>query len=545
MTRSGFRIAVAAVSVGIAAFVWWRGAIANPAGLTWDEAYYYPTYKDVAAWFGVLFGDPALALSDSGLRAGWERINELPPLTKLLGALAILPERSGQSTLAWMRLFPAVALVGTLALLALLARRWMPAPAALLVPAFYVSHPHVYGHAQLAATETLFAFLTVFTIWCALHDLRRARWRWALAAALALALATKVNALILIVAVVLWLMTKETFRLGRVAAPRRHELLAMLTIVVAPVGAFALWPWLWAAPVEHLRGYLRFIAEHSHQGTWFFGERRNFGGPPAPMWYPLAMLVVCTPVCWLLAVAAGLLRATATLRRRGGSALRLRIPAPELLLLLCVFGPLAASSLPNAPKYDGVRLFFPAFAPLALLAARALLSLSLAARARRRGSIAPRASAFAFGLVTLALIVAETQMLARAPRPLSFFNAPTVFLSSGRTDFPFDATYWGDALTPAVVAELNRALPPNAKVRALAFQGDALAILQEWGALRRDIDFGADPPYDAHLLQNRKGFWGNAEWSIATRRPPLEHWHKLPRRDEWLVLLCDGAPPGR
>lgn len=523
--------------------VWVRS---NPAwggpGLTWDEAFYYPTYKAVAAWTQLLGSDPGLALSSEGIRLGWEQINELPPLTKWLGAAATLLPGEGWGRLAALRVFPAAAFGLGLVLLALLSARLRTGP---LPVVLYFLLPVAAGHAQFAATETLFATVTLLVLWTALHDLRRWRWRVALGVALGLAVATKVNGIILLATVGFWLLTRHVIQFRRPAARtlRRAGIALATVLVVAPAVAFALWPWLWDAPAERLAGYYHFIRHHAHQGVWFLGERRNFGGPFAPPWYPLLMILVTVPLLHLalfaLAAAAGLGRYL----RRG------RIPAGHYLVALLVLAPLVASSLPSAPKYDGTRLFFPLFAPACLLTALGLQQvLWIVLRRSRWLPEMPRRDVVRLAVWGAGILLLLGWALA-APRALrerpsiDHYNLMAGLFSKRGAPFPFEQTYWGNALTAEVVADLNKQLPPGARVKTLALQGEVFPILQGWGVLRSDLVFDGEPPYDAHLIQNRRGFWGRAEWAIFSARLPLQGWGSG-QGGEPLIFLYDGRPPG-
>lgn len=522
------RIVAINFSVWLAiALAWWGITIWSSPGLTWDEAYYYPTFRDVRGWVGMLLGDPALALCAEGIAAGWERIHELPPLLKWLGALVISPEPTGPSTLRWMRLIPAGAFALTLLLLHSIARRWGGWRMGVLAAGLYAVHPRIAGHAQLAASETLFAAITVLTLWVALRMKDDRRWCAALLLCGGAALATKINALFLFTAVVGWIVFRRSLRRGASVFPGRGPLRTVaLLLIGAPLVAFALWPWLWPDPVARIRGYYEFVAQHSHQPLWFMGEKTNWGDSRAPAWYPLVMFVVTAPVLWLGMVLGGLVAVIVTAVRRR------RLPMVESLLLLAALAPLLGSCLPSAPKYDGIRLFLPMYAPLVLLVVRGWWLLSLRWRPSRRSLL----------LLVLPLTALLTALTLRDRPLLSYYEAYVEWTAPTPQEFPFERTYWGDAMTPEVLRELNTLLPPNARVKTLALQVDTFTILQEWGMLRADLQFSAEPPYDAHLLQNRRGFWGNAEWDIFLHRTPIAAWPATGA--EPLVFLYDGRPPG-
>jgi 4-amino-4-deoxy-L-arabinose transferase-like glycosyltransferase len=512
----------------VSGIVLWLSAHPNLGGpgLTWDEAYYYPTYRDVAGWAGQVLRDPSTALSAEAINKGWEKINELPPVTKWLGAATMLLPGEGWNRLAALRTFPAILFAVTLFILWLTARRLVPYRWAWLAPSLYGAHPILAGHAQLAASETTFAAISAAALCVLVHRPER---RWTTAALLGvlagLAIATKVNGLILIVAIGMWLTG------GRFLERRAHsgwmanEGRTMVMVVLgAPLIAFAIWPWLWPAPASRLVGYWKFIAEHAHQGAWFAGQRWNFGGPPAPIWYPIANLHLMSPLVFLAALWIGI---AAIAARSVG---RRRLPRRELILLLCMLGPLSASSLPGAPKYDGVRLFLPAFVPAVLLSVRGCWVAWAAWKPQAR-----RAPLWALVLLPA---------LSFSPPNIDFYNAVAVRLTPGEIASPWETTYWVNGLNKRAVDELNAELLPNARIRSMAMQPLVPEVLTGWGVLRGDIVWGGDPPYDYHLMQNRKGFWGNAEWAIYSLREPLQTWGRG-ATGEPLIYLYDGRPPGQ
>lgn len=512
---------------------------ANPLhggpGMTWDEAYYYPTYVAVGEWTRQLFTHPGAALSAEGITAGWGEISELPPVTKWLGALCLALPGDGWWRIGMMRLFPAAAHVTSLLLLYLIVARRSRIAWGMMAALAFALHPIVQGHAQIAATETLFITVTLFAIWCAAHDLQSLRWQALLVLACGLALATKVNGIILVAAVVFWLLTKD-FVAGRgLESIRRNALLAALIVVLAPIVALAIWPWMWHDTATRLYAYYTFIREHSHQGVWYLGRKWNFGGPPAPITYPFVMAHLMTPLVLLLLFWVGLGAIVVRAVRRHTIA-----PGVYLALLLTI-APLAAASLPGAPKYDGVRLFLPMFAPAAIVLV-AGMRIVTAGLVRRFKSVPEKRGAIFKVTLTIAILM-MIALLGTQTNRIDSYNLAVMAATRNDRIFPFERTYWGNALDKECIDGLNAALPPGARLKTLALQPAILTIYQELGVLRSDILINPDPPYDAHLLQNRRGFWGNAEWWLYNERKPLATWGGN-FSPEPLLFLYDGRPPG-
>lgn len=504
--------------------------------MCWDEAYYYPTYQDVWAWVRTFFRNPLTALSHGGVLVGWETIHELPPVTKWLMA-PFAAMGSGGHPLEMVRIVPALLFGATVALIYIVIRRRTTIPWALLASLSYAFHPRLFGHAHFAATETVFAFVTMLAIFAADGDVHKWGRKAALALLAGVAIATKVNGLILIVALLMWLGLRGVFhylasRTGDVDETKRalsHLITAGLIVVAAPIVAFLLWPWMWHDTGARIAEYWRFISEHSHQGVWYLGRKWNFPvdvAPRVPWHYPIIMTAVASPVAFSLLALTGIGAACVRLWKK-----RDAIDPIDVLLLLLVAGPIAANMLPSSPKYDGIRLFFPAFLPMALLIGRL-------------GPVVQRTETRPCDW-RMAGVLALLVVLTGAPgltRGLGYYNLPTRIIAPKGEDFPFEVTYWGESLTNDVLEDLDEFCSPDARIRTLALHTDVLLLQQKWGRrLRQDIVFDGDPPYDYHLMQNRKGFWSNTEWWFRANREPLATWPE--GVDPPQLFLFDGRPP--
>ncbi|MCX7765188.1 MAG: hypothetical protein N2246_00560, partial [Candidatus Sumerlaeia bacterium] len=170
-------------------------------------------------------------------------------------------------------------------------------------------------------------------------------------------------------------------------------------------------------------------------------------------------------------------------------------------------------TLPGSPKYDGERLFLPAFPFLAILGGFGLLQVSkfLGELFSAKPSTAHRLiKYFAIIIITVAFGNGLWATFDYYPFHLSYFNR---FIGgiNGANKAGMEITYWGEAVNKDVINYLNKNLPLGAKLKLLALHEKVFELLQRELILRADIQINTPPPYDYHLLLVRKGFFARPE----------------------------------
>lgn len=472
-------------------------------GLSWDEAMYRKSSVAAAGWLvDFTRGDPRL-MAPEEIHRVWSQNPEIAPIPKLIiGAGEILLGPRGIDPLIALRLPIAGAFALTVALIFMLGTRCYGRTGGFAAAVAYVLMPRVFGHAHIAASETLLALTTVMTVGAYLWGI--SRWQASCLAAIALALAinTKVTALLLPVPLFLW---------GQLYRRRENGANMFAILFLTPLFVVLTWPWLWTDTVPRFLDYLKFYIEHQVTAVFFNGRMWGYGMPPAPWTYPWVIATVAVPEWILVFVGMGLIRAAFQSFKQ---------PVQVLFVLMAVF-PLLVSSMPGAPKYDGERLFFQAFAFVALLAGGGFAGLATALSwGWRSGGYYNAYRAWLAGAV-LAVVGAWgiVDLVRSHPNELNYFNR-IVGGPKGAYDQGFETSYWGEALNDEAIDWLNNNTRPGQKVLPLAMNEQVFDYLQEWKKLRGDVDFTPDaPPYDFYLLQVRQGF-------IKTRERILRGVHK-------------------
>ncbi|MBN1518279.1 glycosyltransferase family 39 protein [Candidatus Sumerlaeota bacterium] len=433
---------------------------------------------------------------------------EAPPLTKYLEGLSLRQLHREPLPLWIPRLPSAVMFALTLYLIVLLAEAYFSRSAAVFAALLYLTLPRVLGHAHFAVTDTATAFIMLLCVYCFLRGL--ASWRWAVAfgVALGLALLTRIHAVLLPAALLPWALI---FRRKQSV----NNLYAML--LLAPAVWIALWPWLWFDTPEIIMDYVRYFLQHSPTRTFYLGQVWGQQFPQAPWHYAPVMIAATTPLLTLTLLAFGLLRGVLRSWREPHSALFLLMIAVNLAMFM----------RPSAAKYDGVRLFLPAYPWMALLGG------AFCAWLLRQVSLMPLSEGSRWSKRDLAtclfgalIIISGACSIALAwPRFLSYYNVIVAAqdseqrlpyhtldgFSSIRT-MPFnrtgfETTYWCDAVDEEVERWLREELPPDIRnLEPVAQEATGLEHRRDiFRTIPERLRFRGFNEPDGWIIQHREG----------------------------------------
>ena len=401
----------------------------NDYGVTWDEPVYCSSGISHGAWFR--------APSWSRIEHYWAPVHDHPPFGTLAAGFL---RYALHVRLGWVDEFTACRLQALIFVFILhfslywLVRGLYGDGVALLASLLFLVLPRAFFHAHLVALDYPITAMCVASA-CLFRSMgRRLGGTLAAACALALTLLTKINGFFLYGLLLAWFLAEhrhvwrgKPWRAWREWTKRERLFLKQAAILAfaPPVLFVLLWPWLWPSPLARVWEYLTGQAGHFVVMVHYMGRQWAH----APWHYPFVMLAVTTPV-WILAPAAvGL-----------GWAVRfIRQPRNRFTVALFLWPVLVMAFL--APvKYNGVRLFLPAFPFLCVFAALGLSCVyERVPRGRwRRGAAAALAVALSWGVVV--------SNMAWHPYQSSFYNALIGGLD-GATARGFETTYWGQRLS--------------------------------------------------------------------------------------------------
>ena len=457
----------------------------HAVGISWDEPVYFPLAKNYLAWAKNL-GSPGAFSAETleqvfGLNPDYY---QHPSLTKILPALtmAALERRMGKF---WAYRMSAPILFGLL--LAALYLRVAPVwgrRAGLAAALCLAAMPRFFVEGHIAATD---APLSAFWFLCAwAFEAACSRRRLAPLAGIAygLLMSVKFSGFLIPVPLIVWGMIYR----------RRTMLWPTLALVaLGPLTFILLQPGAWYHP---LAAPLLFIQRSASGEVWgrvwsvFLGQYYVF----SPPWYYAPFLVlVTTPVLTLTLFLVGVIQAG-----RG----RFRDPLAGSGLLHFGFF-MALTMAPNAPLFDGVRLFLPVLVFLAVLAGSGFDSVVEWMADRMQGlGHARRFTAVLTGLLAVSLVI---PLLRIYPYGLEYYNA-LIGGVKGARERGMVTTYWWTVVTEDTLAQINRTLPAGAVLSFFPMDPELWNLYRELGLLRSDLRVTEDSDFD-YLLMLSRPFW--------------------------------------
>lgn len=523
----------------ISAFILALGSVLltiSAVGFSWDEAYYYEPAKSAVSWLKEFLSNPVTAARKDSINYAFAEVNELPALSKFALGLSQRLFADVFGEFYSMRVAPATAYALALVLIYLIGFNVGGRIVALASMGLYGLMPRVFGHAHIAATESLANFTILLTTWLFLKSIDSNRTLWAILCAIAggLALATRINCLLMFPVLII---------VGYVYWHERAIKPLFYLIIVSPLVMILASPWFWHNTILRVLEYFIFFATHKSTAVFYLGVKYVPGGPLVPWHYPWVISAITLPEVSLLFIVLGLIISLFSLHRE-----------KVALILAMALVSLIIVTLPGSPKYDGERLFLPAFPFLAILGGCGLFHVSkfLGELVTAKPSTAHRfIKYFATILIIFVFGNGLWTTIDYYPFHLSYFNSLIGGLS-GANQAGMEVTYWGEAVNKDVINYLNENLPPGAKLKLLALHDKVFELLQRENILRADIQLNTPPPYDYHLLLVRKGFFARPErylyeyWRpmkvFLFKRTPLVVLYKTGPafEQEWIKLKPEG-----
>ncbi|MCS7192301.1 MAG: glycosyltransferase family 39 protein [Armatimonadetes bacterium] len=487
----------------MSALVLWR---AEEIGVGYDEPIYAGYALKYLDWLHYLFGSLSAGRFFEPFRPEvidlyWHAKDMHPPIPKLLAAIGywLLTPLLG-SDFAGMRSGTAILFGGMLAAIYWFGREQLTRAGALFAAFAVAFMPRLFTDAHFLTMDMPVTATTVIGTLLLLRAIEQPNWKRVVAAIIGvgMAFASKANGFLIIPAAAVYILVRDGLRFGKnnFKLWLKPFLKQAGVVAIVAVGAmaflFATWLWLWVDPIDRFREYFTFHAKHFVVHTYYLGQLYPVSDEsgnaviPTPWHYPFVMTMVTVPTLTLLFSLVGMVLTVFRWKQS---------PSLTKMAVISYFVQIAPFLLASTPKYNGIRLFEPAFPFLGILAgyvfglfANWLLRIL---RERARDLISePRLIVAAIGILLLAPAAYST--LTIHPFGLSYYNAIVGGTKGAVNRWGFEATYWGVNLL-SVVPFLNK-LPEGTKV--LVYPGAWCAYTDFYkniGILKRDIEIMGNP----------------------------------------------------
>ena len=268
-------------------------------------------------------------------------------------------------------------------------------------------------------------------------------------------------------------------------------------------------PPLWPDPLNGILAFLRMNLHRRELGglniAILFLRRMYNLDYPLPWWNTLFWVGIVVPVPILAAALAGIVR---TVRH-------FRTDRFGMLVFFNWAILLAARAIPGTPVHDGIRLFLPSFAFLAIFAGMGTDQIiqwaSLNSLVFKR---------MAHATVGLAAVLMAANLAWYAPQWLSHYNLLIGGLP-GATAAGMEPTYYWDGLDASTLDWLNTNTTEGEKVRFGASSPYNRELLRRWDVLRPDTRDDAPGRFQWYVIQNRPSGLGRADRDLLKSAKPV------------------------
>lgn len=482
----------------------------NDFGITWDEAIYFYSGDSYWRWW--------LNPSIEKIEAYWRINHEHPPLFKLLSGLShyIFKEKLNLFGHIFSYRLPILIFVflANYFLFRFMADLFS-LPIAFLTTLIFFFLPRIFFHAHLGAFDYPVSALWMATIYLfrkGINNSPNKKYIFFSAIFLGLALLTKINAFFLYIPILfLWIWNY----LEKKGHPQQKSLFHLILIlIIPPLMLVIFWPWLWQDTISRSLGFMFFHRYHPGVFTYYLGKQ----WPIQPWHYPFVMTFATLPLLVFLLFLIGFL------------GIIFNPDQTKIFILFNALFPLILIAMPSVPKYDGVRLFLPAFPFISMIAGFGAQKIFLLIK---KSSPSPppsphkkgereRGRAIIFIFIFLFAFTVYSSIIKTHPYQSSYYSE-LIGGVEGAAQKGFELEYWGNAYLGAL-PWMNQ----HAQSTFWVYMADLEPIVlwgfdlyKKDGLLKDSIKFGHKKESDYLLLLIRQGFFDEEMWNFYKHKQPV------------------------
>jgi len=473
-------------------------------GITWDEGVYFHVGISYFNWLK----NPSLKNID----AYWAINKEHPPLPKLLGGITnfLFHEKLKiLNSISSFRLSILPFVFLSTYFLFLFAYELLDYRIAFITTALFFFLPRIFFHSHLGGMDypiTSLWLVVIYSYWKAMKD---PKWIIVSSMLLGFALLAKINSFLIYIPLLFyWVLTHhgqlkcimrgKSWLKCRESTQIFHKIFPLF--IIPPIIFIAFWPWLWKDTFQRVTEYLSFHMHHAIVYVYYLGTQY----PIAPWHYPWVLTFLTVPLIILAPFFIGLV------------SIIFRPNKTNIFLLLNAFLPLIMISFPSVPKYDGVRLFLPAFPFICMIAGMGLNQIFLLSKKIKMEKL------FYLGFMVMFLLTIYSSIFKIHPYQSSYFNE-VIGGVDGAAKKGFELEYWGNAYIGAL-KWLNAQPGKTFWVYMADLEPTAMRAFQlykENGLLKKSIKFGNKDNSDYLILLIRQGFFNEEMWEYYKYKKPV------------------------
>ena len=465
---------------------------------SWDEGNAIARSDAILAWVA----NPG-EWNATGIERHWRYTNQIeghPAFYGIVIAAGRFVSSSFLSPLTSARFGPILLFSIAVGALYLRLARDVSQTAAIAAVAALLLLPRMFAHAHFASIDGPLVACWILA-WAAFAPALKS-WRrsvvWGIF--LGMTMSTKATGWLAVLPFVLWAIVYRD----------RAAIRALCIGIPTALGTFlVLNPPLWPAPVDGLLTFLQMNLHRRELGglniaILFLGRMYNLDYP-LPWWNTLFWTGITAPVPILAAAVVGIGR---TLSRFRTNRFGMLVLFNWLILLI-------ARAVPGTPVHDGIRLFLPSFAFLAVFAGMGTDRI-----VQWASSKGLRFKRTAYAAAGLAGSLMAANLAWYSPQWLSHYNLLIGGLP-GATAAGMEPTYYWDGLDASVLGWLNEHTREGEKIRFGASSPDNRKLLWRWGTLRPDTRRSAPGRFRWYVIQNRPSGLGREDRELLKTQEPV------------------------
>lgn len=318
----------------------------NDFGISWDEPIYFSKIDQYFKWFT----KPSLSKIDELFHPSAE-IDIHPPFRKYIAGLThviftekltFISNTNGYRISALFFIIPCIFVMGVFSI------RQFGYLIGILTILMFSFSPQIFYLSNVLTLDYAIAALWFLTTMSYSKWILSVKGIFITSILLGLTLLTKFHGFILY----LWLCIYFIFTNRKSIIQQRNTGKVIVFVCLPLIIFFIGWPWLWINPVGNFIKFLTLQSSHGDISVWFLGKLYT----RAPWYYTLVQFFTTTPVMPLLLFLYGVVR----IIRKGNQEWK--------FILYNALLPILFFSLPFVFRYDGIRLFLPAYPFVFLIA---------------------------------------------------------------------------------------------------------------------------------------------------------------------------------